>query len=68
MVGAEGIKRAADAAVGVGKLAAEREAKIERRKGNKEEGNKARVEYRKRPPAVRYTRGIKLRGRDVVDL
>ena len=53
MVGAGGIKRAADAAVGVGKLAAEREAKIERRKENKEEGNKARVLYRKRPPAVR---------------
>ena len=67
MVGAGGIKRAADAAVGVGKLAAEREAKIERRKENKEEGNN-RVLYRKRPPAVRYTRVIKLRGRDVVDI
>ena len=49
-------------------MAAEREAKIERRKGIKEGGHKTRVEYRKRPPAVRYTRGIKLRGRDVVDL
>ena len=47
-------------------MAAEREAKIERRKGNKEEGNKAKVEYRNRAPAVRC-RGIKLRGRDVVD-
>ena len=45
-----------------------RTGKIERRKGNKEEGNKARVEYRKRLPAVRYIRGIKRRGRDVVDL
>ena len=48
-------------------MATQREARIERRKGNKE-GKKASVEYIKRPPAVRYTRGIKLRGRDVVDL
>ena len=40
---------------------------IKRRKGNKEEGTKARVEYRKRPPAVMCIRGIKLRGRDLVE-
>ena len=44
-------------------MAAEREEQGE--KGNKEKGIKARVELGERPPAVR---GIKLRGRDVVDL
>ena len=37
------------------------------RKGNKEKGIKARVELRERPPTVRCTRGIKLRGRDAVE-
>ena len=61
-------KRREDPETYVSKLAAQREAKIERRKGNKDEGKKAKVEYRKLPPAVRCIRGIKLRGRDVVDL
>ena len=43
----------ADAAVRVCKLAVQREAKKKRRIGNKEKGKKARVEYRKRPPAKR---------------
>ena len=48
-------------------MAAEREEQGEK-EINKEIGIKARVELRERPPAVRCIRGIKLRGRDAVDL
>ena len=49
MIGAECIKRAADAVI-------QQPIENRKKKGNKEKGMKARVELRERPAAVRCTR------------